>query len=214
MNDKHHSPGRPFKSEKRNLVDRLLKAAESCLREKTYQEINLGELAKAADTTEGMISYYFGNKEGLFITLVDNSARDSVKRLEKLAQNFQSLPGNPTRHLVDCLNQIRTMHAGAAKLILSERHRHDSALKDLYKENYAYSFSQVEDIISAFKEAHIYSNSLNVRYAALTIMSVITIHDQWGQVLDGFGFTHDELESEDWIDFVTDLIDRKFRDKG
>ncbi len=214
MNDKHHSPGRPLKSENRNLVVLLLKAAESCLREKTYQEISLDELAKAADTTAGMISYYFGNKEGLFRALIEDSAKESAAKLKELAKNLQSLPGNPTRHLVDCLHQIRTMHAGTAKLVLSECHRHDSALKDFYKENYAYSFSHVEDVLSAFKAAHIYSNSLNVHYAALTIMSVITIHDQWGQVIDRIGFAHDELESEDWIDFVTDLFDRKFRDKG
>lgn len=212
MNDKHHSPGRPFKKEKRDVVRRLLAAAEKCLPEKTFQEITVAELADAADTTEGMISYYFGSKNGLFIALMEESMKCSVEKLKDLSENIQSMPGNPTKNLVDCMLQLNKMHPGAAKLILSERHRSNSAFKNLYN-NYGNSFSEVVNVISALKEANSYSTSLNARYAALILMSVITISDQWGQVLDGFGLSHEELESDEWIDFITDLFDRKFRDK-
>ena len=213
MNDNHHSPGRPSKKEKRDVVGRLLTAAEKCLSEKTFQEITIAELANAADTTEGMISYYFGSKNGLFIALMDESMKYSAAKLKDLSENIQSMPGNPTKNLVDCMLKLTKMRPGAAKLTLSERHRNDSVFKDLYN-NYGNSFSEIVNVISALKEANSYSTSLNARYAALILMSVITISHQWGQVLDGFGFTHEELESDEWIDFVTDVFDRKFRDKN
>jgi len=213
MNDKHHSPGRPFKEEKRDVVRRLLTAAEKSLPEKTFQEITIAELANAADTTEGMISYYFGSKNGLFIALMEESMKSSAAKLKDLSENIQSMPGNPTKNLVDCMLQLNKMHRGAAKLILSERHRNDSVFKDLYNK-YGNSFSEIVNVISVLKEANSFSTSLNARYAALILMSIITISDQWGGVLDGFGFTHEELESDEWIDFITDIFDRKFRDRN
>ena len=64
--------GRPVNPEKQAMQKaKLLASAEQLLAEKPYVNITIRELAQHSGINSAMISYYFTNKEGLFIALLD-----------------------------------------------------------------------------------------------------------------------------------------------
>lgn len=72
------------KSRKRSYSDELLlEAASRLLAERSHVDISLSEIAEASGLNSALISYHFGNKEGLLLALV---RRDAEAALAELAQ--------------------------------------------------------------------------------------------------------------------------------
>ena len=64
--------GRPVNLAKQAMQKaKLLVSAEQLLAEKSYANITIRELAQHSGVNSAMVSYYFTNKEGLFIALLD-----------------------------------------------------------------------------------------------------------------------------------------------
>ncbi len=61
----------------RNLLD----AARRILERDGYAGLSLSAIAEEADESKGSIAYYFGNKEGLIVALVDSLVHDANRSL-------------------------------------------------------------------------------------------------------------------------------------
>lgn len=102
-------PQNPQQQEQTRLA--LKQAARTLLAQKPYRSISIRELATQAGTQSAMVSYYFSNKEGLFISLLeDSSARraDLLKNLQQQLQagqqlSKQSQPGGHHVHILALL---------------------------------------------------------------------------------------------------------------
>lgn len=77
-------PTRKSGPRKRSHSDALLlEAASRLLAERSHVDISLSEIAEASGLNSALISYHFGNKEGLLLALV---RRDAEAALAELAQ--------------------------------------------------------------------------------------------------------------------------------
>jgi AcrR family transcriptional regulator len=100
-------PGRPrHEAGSPQVRLRLVDAAIALARERGFQAVGVRQIAAAAGVTPGMISYYFGNKSGLYEAMLDATYQQIVERMRALVD--RPSPGDdPIARLVDL--QISTL---------------------------------------------------------------------------------------------------------
>jgi AcrR family transcriptional regulator len=96
--DKSHSlRGRPVNAiTQQQRKQGLMAAAFELLKEKSYRSITIREIAAKADMQSAMISYYFGDKEGLFIALIEKLAEQQFEQFQKVLDHE-----NPIKEFID-----------------------------------------------------------------------------------------------------------------
>lgn len=82
--------------------ERLLTAALALFNEKGYAAASVRELVQAAGVTKPVLYYYFGNKEGIYLELMENSYRT----FETLAERIVSLDGSAQEKIVQFCREL------------------------------------------------------------------------------------------------------------
>ena len=78
--------GRPVRSESAEDVrKRLVEVARELFARRGFGEVGIREIARAADVTPGMISYYFGGKVGLYEAMLASVFEEMFGRVRELA---------------------------------------------------------------------------------------------------------------------------------
>jgi AcrR family transcriptional regulator len=78
--------GRPARDESAEDVRRRLVAvARDLFATRAFGEVGIRELARAANVTPGMISYYFGDKQGLYEAMLSSVFEEMLARVRELA---------------------------------------------------------------------------------------------------------------------------------
>ena len=91
------TPGAVRKEPEAGARERLLTAALALFNEKGYAATSVRELVQAAGVmTKPVLYYYFGNKEGIYLELMDNSH----STFESLAAKIGSLEGSAQERIV------------------------------------------------------------------------------------------------------------------
>jgi AcrR family transcriptional regulator len=75
--------GRPAAADQ-NSRALLLEAASQLLNERNTIDISLSELAARSNLNSALVKYYFGNKEGLMLALLQRDAATAIHELEHL----------------------------------------------------------------------------------------------------------------------------------
>jgi TetR/AcrR family transcriptional regulator len=79
-------PGRPAGGKAAEDVRReLVDAARELFARRGFGEVGIRELSRAAGVTPGMISYYFGGKQGLYEAMLARVFEDLIARVRELA---------------------------------------------------------------------------------------------------------------------------------
>ncbi|MDN5743940.1 MAG: TetR/AcrR family transcriptional regulator [Nocardioidaceae bacterium] len=87
--------GRAARRRARNR-ERVLFVAEEAFRHSSYRDVRVEDLADAADVAVGTLYGYFGNKEGLYLTLVERAV---IQFADYLKQAF-SEQGSPLEQVM------------------------------------------------------------------------------------------------------------------
>lgn len=75
------------RSEKRTAsAEALLKATAELLSEVTTVDVSLSDISKRAEVNSAMIKYYFDNKEGLLMALLERDAESAMEALQHLVE--------------------------------------------------------------------------------------------------------------------------------
>lgn len=82
--------------------DRLLTAALTLFNEKGYAAASVRELVQAAGVTKPVLYYYFGNKEGIYLELMENA----YGTFESLVANIVSLDGPAQQKIVQFCSDL------------------------------------------------------------------------------------------------------------
>ena len=62
----------------------LIAAASELMRERDSLDVSFVDIAERAGLPQGLIGYYFGNKEGLLYAVLESSVSDALKQLDLL----------------------------------------------------------------------------------------------------------------------------------
>jgi AcrR family transcriptional regulator len=81
-------PGRPPESDRRAVRDELLEAACRLFSRHGYSAVSLRSLAGEAGVTPAMVHYYFGDKHGLYMAILESTVGEALADLESADADF------------------------------------------------------------------------------------------------------------------------------
>lgn len=86
--------GRPQDPEvQQERKDKLIAVAHRLMKQKSFQNITIRELAAEAGMQSAMISYYFGSKEGLFLAMLEELSVQHFSALNLVTKSDDPLKG-------------------------------------------------------------------------------------------------------------------------
>jgi len=189
--------GRPIDSGKQAIQkDKLLTAAEELLAEKPYSNITIRELAVRSGVNSAMVSYYFTNKEGLFIALLDEMS----KKHFIVMQSITNSP-DPIKTFIDTILAMLNKNNGLARLIHNEILTGNSKLSDAFIDRFPRKMASF--IPQLIKKHTSIKEERKAKYVAFSLVTMLitpfinkSIRQQAWQISD------DELQSPLWAEHI------------
>ena len=164
-------PGRPpGGSEADDVRRQLVGAARELFARRGFAEVGIRELASAAGVTPGMISYYFGGKQGLYEAMLASVFEQMLARVRELtAQPGQT--GSPLALLIRTYIGMLEAQPWVPALMLREVVTGDPAAQARFIERFA---QHAATLLPSLVSADIAQGNLRDDLdPALTVMSVV-----------------------------------------
>jgi len=193
--------GRPVNSAKQQQQkDKLLSAAESLLEFKSYRNITVREIADQSGINAAMISYYFGNKEGLFIELIENISKTHFVNMKNIQQQDE-----PIKHFIRFMLKTLSQNNSLARLVQDEFREQDSKLSSEFIERFPKRMSKA--LPSLIKANTPIQDDTKAKYAAFTLVSMIVTPFIGHSVRkQGWGISDHELTTSDWSEHIYSMF--------
>jgi AcrR family transcriptional regulator len=187
-----------------------MRAAETALESKTVKETTTREIAAAAGTNEAMISYYFGGKEGLMVALFHEMNKNNPNtRTDKITK--ACIDQRSIQPLVEALATFYNSRPNLTRMSIAEIVSGSSKIKSLYYEKYAKGTPEfIGFVINSLVEENIYSRDFDVKFATMSIMSMIVAPNFLLSATQALHMS-DKLVSAEWIDHIARTIDMSAR---
>lgn len=172
MNTTHSVRGRPINQaiqlEKKN---RLMDASYQLLQKKSYRSISIREIAERADMQSAMISYYFGDKEKLFIALLERMADQHFSQFQKVMDAH-----NPIKAFIKISIAYFSKNTAITRLIADEVLFQNSALSDRFIELFAKRMAVLlPNVIEKQQNKQFYRQDVKSEWAAFSLMTLIVM---------------------------------------
>jgi len=197
--------GRPVNPDKQAMQKaKLLASAEQLLAEKSFANITIRELAQHSGVNSAMISYYFTNKEGLFIALLDEMSTKHFIVMQAITHS-----ADPIKTFIETILTMLNKNHGLARLIHQEfsmgsskdSSASNSTLSDLFIDRFP---RKMADFIPKLIEKHTSINDdCKAKYAAFSLVTMLitpfihkSIRQQAWQISD------EELQSPLWAEHI------------
>lgn len=203
--------GRPKTETSRQVCEALLGAAENCLRTKTYKAITVREIAALADTNPAMINYYFNNKEGLFVALIDFLFTQWEDGIRRLVDDMPNHAESPTKALVQLIDACFYQHAPIIKLLTHELAARNSGIREIYRNRLSSRITKsMRQFLVQAGKLGFYRTDLHLNYTVLNLSSM-AIHPMSippRAMLSAYGIESTEFQGEAWLNNLEQDINR------
>lgn len=87
-----------------NARDQLLEAASQLMNERDTIDISLSDIAERAKVNSALVKYYFQNKNGLMMSLLERDVSDGTEQLETLLHTDLPAVQKMEMHIVGLIN--------------------------------------------------------------------------------------------------------------
>ncbi|WDE10743.1 TetR/AcrR family transcriptional regulator [Thalassomonas haliotis] len=198
------SKGRPVDSEKQAMQkQKLLDAALALLNKKNLGEITIRELGKVAGVNSAMVSYYFDNKEGLFIALLAQLSENKFNQLGDLRQNQE-----PIKTVITFMLEMLNQHPGLMKLIHSEAMSGESTLGAAMIERFPKRMAALLPALIADQQARgKIREDINPKYAAFSLISLVVTPFLVTPIREkAWQISSQELNTRQWTEHIYQLF--------
>jgi AcrR family transcriptional regulator len=198
--------GRPPTERQRHVVQDLIEATERALAQKTAKEITIREISTAAGTSEAMVRYYFGNKDGLLLAVIHELMDASPHRREQdiLTACVDSKSIKP---LVDALCKFHYARPNLVKMIVVELLSAPSKVKDEYMRRYGNSINTlVQFVIQGMQKAGVYKSDLNSVFLGFSLTRLV-VGPLMESAVAGTAEMPPEIKNGEWATFIATTID-------
>lgn len=201
--------GRPRSATKRQVIDKLLEAAELFLRDHSHVDLTERKIAEAAGVDDAMINYYFGGKDGLLFNVLVHQNNEIEKKLRALDTID---PGSPsvTRNIFEILIDAYYDKPWITKYAASEFTRNGSAFYELFVKKYGTQgimLVYLRRLINQLMERGIYHRRVNVEYVAKSMLFIVSAPMIFTQRSGDGTPAFEEFTNDCWINHVADMFD-------
>ena len=134
---KPRGPGRPSSAVSgEDVRQKLIATSQRLFAEKGFGEVGLREIGRAAGVTPAMISYYFGDKAGLYEAVFADTLDTLLARIKVVAATVE--PGHfQLDHFLQTYFQTMVEQPWLPQLLLREVVTRDTPLRKLFVERFA-----------------------------------------------------------------------------
>lgn len=198
------SRGRPINNDLQNQQkQKLIFSAHKLLNSKTYKSITIREIAELAGTKSAMISYYFGNKEGLFLAVMEFAVGKQEQMLQTILQTPQ-----PIKSFIELMINIAVKNPGLIRFIHDEVLSQESSLQHAFIKGMPKKMSVfVPQLIQQEITKGNFRKDLNAKYAAFSLISMIMTPFVIAPIREkAWQISHQELTQPQWLNHIYNLF--------
>jgi AcrR family transcriptional regulator len=193
--------GRPVDPLKQQLQkDKLINAAQILLAEKPYREVTIRNLADHANVNSAMVRYYFGNKEGLFLALLDKMSEKHFIHMKQVSKQQ-----NPIKAFIEFMLKSLTNNNSFARLVHDEFANDNSMLGDAFIEKFPKRMAKFLPVL--IKKQFLITDDQIAKRTAFSLISLIIMPFLGRSVRERAWDIHDsELASVEWSDHIYQIF--------
>ncbi len=180
--------------------DLLLKKATPLFAKKGYDGTTIKDICEATGMNVSLVSYYFGGKEGLFYSCIENFADFGLKTAEKILIQPKSKEEFKVRlnMFLDEMINIHFEHEDLLTLIYMEMESQNLKSADIFRKTFAKVFQLCVEFFEAGKNIGIMDRSLDARLSAAIFFGSIKSF-----------FTGSKLRKQSLLDDLNDPSQKK-----
>ena len=196
--------GRPVDTDKQQEQKaKLIVAAMTLLQEKSYRSITIRELGQRAGVNSALVGYYFDSKEGLFIALLGQMAREHFSKIENIMHSNE-----PIREFIQIMLSMLNENSGLARMMHDDVMSKDSSLKDALIERFPKRMATfLPMLITQQIKVGQLSEKINAKYAAFSLMGLIVMPFVGAPIREmAWQISEDELKQPEWADNIYRLF--------
>ena len=196
------------------VPERLLAAAKICFLADDYHQVSTRRIAEMAGVNVSMIGYYFGNKEKLFISVLEHIYASFNQAEAKLRLDLAD-PEQALRELVAFIWDYYVRHPEFVTILATENlhqglhARKSQNLRALSGE----AVGVLRPIIEAGQIKGLFRDDICITHAYLMIASLCYFYNSNRHTLSSFLAVDlaDKQAKADWLAFISDLALRGLR---
>ncbi len=195
------SRGRPADPEKQlQQKEKLLDAAQALLAIKPYREVTIRDLAEHAGLNSAMVRYYFDNKEGLFLALLDKMSAQHFVDMKQIASQKE-----PIKRFIQFILKMLTQNNSLARLIHDEFANDNSKLGEAFIERFPKRMAKI--LPQLIKANTPITDDKKAKYAAFSLISMIIMPFVGRSVRErAWEIDDQELASEEWATHIYSMF--------
>lgn len=160
-----------------DIRNRILKVANELFADKGFEGTSIRDIAKEAHVNIAMVSYYFGNKEGLYLECISNFAKGKVEHLRQTLGQPETLEEFKLRFrmMVESKLKAYTEDLNTHKIIMREM---QTARDDEFYKKFMDQLEPIFRVIQEFFQRGIEKQFLkpttNSEHLALMLMGIMS----------------------------------------
>lgn len=163
--------GRPRSQSQGQVRSALIAAAKRLFVKDGFENVTARQIAEAAGTTPAMIHYYFGNKIGLFQTMVQEAIEPFARMLGETGDAASA--ATDLAALIDAHLRTAAANPWAADLIVNEVLPANGKLRAVFVRDIASRLlPRLAEIIEQGKRVGTLREDIDVKLTALSILSL------------------------------------------
>ncbi|OZG75186.1 TetR family transcriptional regulator [Hahella sp. CCB-MM4] len=201
---KSKSRGRPSDPGLQEMrKNQLINAASELLKSKSYRSITIREVAEKAGTQSAMVSYYFGNKEGLFMAMFEAHADRELVQLQKALTS-----SNPLLAFIQTLLKIFSESPHISRLLVDEVLTRNGEMQRRFIDILPRRMAKLlPSILSAQQDLGLLRKDLDPKWAAFSLMTMLITPFVAKPVREAAWTISDEdLAGEAWAQHIYNLF--------
>jgi len=109
-----------MQAEKADKREQIIQAALTLFGKQGYEGTSIRDICQEANVNLAMVNYYFGNKEGLFASMVERKASTIKGKLQELVNNESMTPEEKIDHVIEGYVDRIFSHRGFSLAMMRE----------------------------------------------------------------------------------------------
>lgn len=196
--------GRPLNNNNRELQKNLLiKAASKLLEEKSYRTITIREIAERAGMKSAMISYYFKNKEGLFIALIEQFAALNIAKMQAALTSDE-----PLKIFIKEVTSHLSNNPSFSRFIADEVLFQDGPLAESIINAAPKRVAQfLPEMMRMLQKQGKLREDIDPKWAAFSLMTMLLMPFISARIRDkAWHISHENVSSAQWVEHIYNLF--------
>lgn len=192
--------GRPVASLARNVPDAILKATKECLCERSHIDLTLRDVAQRAGTSQEMINYYFGGRDGLLAKLSADMSDEIASGLAAIDASAFGDSLDFTTAIVRALLMPMGSGSNLAAIIVIETARPMSSVREHYvSDGKSRTCRRLEALVRAGVARNLYRAEVDPQRMSLSFMGLAISLPMLPSLSGG-------ISLDNWIEHVGQLM--------